>query len=90
MEGVCTLVDCESVPFTYENGEEGWIELAAPQQRFLDRPFSTEDAASLTEEISEFIEVLWFSAKKIEQGEHACVIHLAEMVRIWNEWKANQ
>ncbi|PYC25355.1 hypothetical protein DMX02_04680 [Pseudomonas jessenii] len=90
VEGVCTLVDCESVPFTYENGEEGWIELAAPQQRFLDRPFSTEDAASLTEEISEFIEVLWFSAKKIEQGEHACVIHLAEMVRIWNEWKANQ
>jgi hypothetical protein len=90
VEGVCTLVSCKSVPFTYDNGEDGWIELAAPRPQLLGRPFTTQDASALKEEISEFIEVLWHNARKQENGEHACVIHLAEMVRVWNDWKTSR
>lgn len=87
VEGVCRLLEIDSVPFIYDSGEEGWIELAAPKKQLLGRPFDIKDAKALQDELGEFIHVLWHTAEKIENGEYACVIHLAEMVRVWKEWR---
>ncbi|NVZ84722.1 hypothetical protein HX836_23200 [Pseudomonas yamanorum] len=88
VEGVCRLLESDSVPFTYDNGDEGWIELAAPKKQLLGRPFDIKDAKALQAELTDFIDVLWHKAVKTENGEYACVIHLAEMVRVWGEWRS--